>query len=200
MIEDENFAPSLNEFYWENTKEAAEKALNEFKNIQVNNKIYNITHPLAIANENDINIFDILHRPGIVMQKLKDDNKISKNRKDKDIFHVKSEILNSNTKESYKNIIEKLINDSDDISPSEIEILNKIASIQNIDTYERPIQWETVADCEVDLYWINAKVLLFLNYNKDDYLKAKQLNLPYKIYLLDETFDIDEFLSEIKGE
>lgn len=200
MIEDENFAPSLNEFYWENTKDAAEKALNEFKNIQVNNKIYNITHPLAIANENDINIFDILHRPGIVMQKLKDDNKISKNRKDKDIFHVKSEILNSNTKESYKNIIEKLINDSDDISPSEIEILNKIASIQNIDTYERPIQWETVADCEVDLYWINAKVLLFLNYNKDDYLKAKQLNLPYKIYLLDETFDIDEFLSEIKGE
>lgn len=203
MIESENFTPTLEEtFYWKNIKEAAEKALNEFKKIQNNTYCYNITHPLAIAKESDINIFDILHRPGVVMQKLRADNltkDINKSRKDKNSTQLLIDNDNSSKNSSYKDIISKLIGDSEDISNLEIEILYKIASIQNIDSYEKPLQWVSVSDCEADLCWKKAKVLLFLKYNNEDYLKAKGLNLPYKIYYLNENFNIDEFISAIKG-
>lgn len=70
MISDKSFVPSLNEFYWKNVLDKAEK---NFENIAKKHKDFIICHPLQKMEDTDnqINIFDILKRPAFVFNKIK---------------------------------------------------------------------------------------------------------------------------------
>ena len=89
----------------------------------------------------------------------------------------------------------------DDCSEDEEDILKIILERcpQNISKpwYRESIKVvETGEEIFTDLIWKEKRVILFLGENSEGFEKAKETD--FSCYCLDETFDIDEFISKIE--
>ena len=184
MMYEKDFTPSLKD-YWKNVKDKAEKSLNELKEMMNIEKEFNIVHPLyKTENDNDINIFDILFIPEKVVNQLCG------------IQTKKATISLEYIKESGRtneNIISDIINDYEELSDLSINALKAIDKI--IENKEQPTEAAQLKMnnniIEADIMLEDHKILIFFEESKAEYEKAKGSN--WNCFILDETFDMDEF-------
>lgn len=101
--------------------------------------------------------------------------------------------------DSFEEIWDNLIGDCEESEETIIKKLMKNCT----DGLEKPIYSPTVEiiskkqKITVNELWSNAKVMLFLSENKDDYNIAKESG--WNCFIIDKNFDIKEFLRSIKN-
>ena len=96
--------------------------------------------------------------------------------------------------EAYDDIFDEFGND---------EVLIKLKDAFKSNSLEKPDYEWVDFDVEgqtgyADLLWEKKKILLFASDNQEGYAIAKQSD--YKCYLLDDLFNIDDFLSDFSEE
>ena len=120
----------------------------------------------------------------------------------KETKHIQIELCNKGKyqeSDSNTDIINNLIEDCDD---NEFILLTKIGKKIKDVIIEKPIYNEEIINSNtgekivVNELWKNSRVMLFLEDNYEEYIKAKKTG--WKCYCTKEDFDIDEFIEEIK--
>lgn len=195
MMCNENYVPSLNESYWLNIRDKAQKNLEHLCNLAEKDNIFNIIHPLQKTNNPlDINIFDILSRPAIVIEKIRND-KITKN----DIEYNYDG--GTHDKESYSelinNIEQELEGNLEDIDIKCLELIRKISGINNCPDTNGSLKIKNTSEIiYADFIWDNEKVLAFFNSNRENYQKVD--DSEWKIFIFDNNFDVNAFEDALK--
>ena len=111
----------------------------------------------------------------------------------------------SHKNESYSEIFDYLNNELTDITQNDQEVFEKIIEDSQINRVQKPYTFTELSldtdngnvKISPDLCWSKTKVLLFLNYNKDEYEKSKDIN--WHTFYVDKNFDYNKFADALKG-
>ena len=129
------------------------------------------------------------------LKQFKGEIKVIEKIKDEDSKKLKVINKNSSIKsETYDDIFDEFGND---------EVVIKLKDAFKSNSLEKPDYEWVDFDVEgqtgyADLLWEKKKILLFASDNQEGYAIAKQSD--YKCYLLDDLFNIDDFLSDFSEE
>lgn len=112
----------------------------------------------------------------------------------------------SHKNESYIEIFDYMKNEITEITQKDNLIFDKMINGNDLINTSKPYTFPELSfDSDngnekimPDLAWIKSKVLLFLNYNRSEYEKSKEIN--WYTFYIDENFEYDKFIDAIKGE
>lgn len=247
MMLDKNFVPSLNTSYWQSLAEKSLKSLKEFisiandktlqedlKNWQLktDDMTYQLIHPLQISENNEniciINILDVLKRPNIVQDRLKNTNSSSKssknNKKISKLNSLKASFL-ANKKAKVATVICEGITTKIDtehygtLSESTKEAL--LECLSEVDTDEKVLLEQTIKlsdeyntevpyinaklsvpqlDFEilVPILWKSSQCALFLKVDAEEYQKIKNQNIAFNCFYTEDNFNPQDLYNKIR--